>query len=75
MTPEFQTTGIEDVVTRAGGRGALAQRIGVTNQALGQWLQRGWVPAARALELEAIYGVPRVRLLKPTLAALLPDAN
>lgn len=64
-------SGIEDAIVAAGGRNPLAQQLGVTVQALCQWVQRGWVPAQRALEIERLYGVPRARLLKPELAALL----
>ena len=70
-------SGIEEAIVAAGGRSLLAQRLGVTVQALCQWVQRGWVPAQRAIEIEQLYGVPRSRLLKPALAALLaaPVAN
>lgn len=67
-------SGIEDAVALAGGQAVLARQLGVTIQALGPWVKRGWVPTQRALQIESMYGVPRVRLLKPELAALLPDA-
>jgi len=64
-------SGIDEAIVAAGGRSPLAQQLGVTVQALCQWAKRGWVPPMRAMEIEQLYGVPRARLLKPSLAALL----
>jgi DNA-binding transcriptional regulator YdaS (Cro superfamily) len=65
------TTGIELAVARAGGRRALAADLDVTEQAVGQWVMRGWVPPSRAPEIEKRYKVPRRSLLKPSLVAIL----
>lgn len=67
-------TGIDIAIERAGDRATLASKLGVTVQAVCQWVKRGWVPAGRALEIEALYGIPRADLFKPQLAAYFADA-
>lgn len=64
-------TGIKKAIELAGGANALATKLGVTHQAVYTWVQRGWVPAQRAIEIEKIFDVPRGDLFKPELAALL----
>lgn len=61
---------IDRAVERAGSRAAFAEKLGVTPQAVCQWSRRGWVPPARALEIEDLYGIPRAELMKPSLRAL-----
>ena len=65
---------IERAIERAGGRTAFAKTLGVTVQAVCQWVKRGWVPPARALEIEDLYSVPRVELMKPALRAIIQAA-
>jgi hypothetical protein len=43
-------------------------------QAVCQWVRRGWVPPARALEIEDLYAVPRVEMMKPELRAIIQAA-
>jgi hypothetical protein len=66
-------SGIQTVLAKAGSRRAFAQSLNppVTVQAVCQWIKRGWVPPARALEIEAMYGVGRALPVKPALAGLL----
>jgi DNA-binding transcriptional regulator YiaG len=40
-------TGIEKAVKLAGTQAHLATRLGVTQQAVCEWVQRGWVPEGR----------------------------
>lgn len=47
-----------------------AKVLGVTQQAVSIWIKRGYAPAARAVEIESLYGVPRVSLLSPRLRSL-----
>jgi hypothetical protein len=70
-------TGVEAAIVKAGGRRAFAASLNppISVQAVGQWVTRGWVPPARALEIEDLYGVDRVYLVKPELAVLLDDQH
>jgi len=68
-------TGILDVVVRAGSLDALADKLGVTYQAVQHWLKLGYVPLGRIPEIESIYGVPRVELMNPKYAAALAEPN
>jgi DNA-binding transcriptional regulator YdaS (Cro superfamily) len=70
-------TGIADALQQAGNQAHLAERLGVSQQAVSIWLRRGWVPVRRALEIEAQFGVPRARLISPRLADLvdLPEGG
>lgn len=64
-------TGIEKAVERADGAVPLAAKIGVSHQAVFQWIKRGWVPLSRAIQIEGTYGIPRRELLKPELVEAL----
>lgn len=76
MTQLNHSTGIADALKQAGNQVALAERLGVSQQAVSIWLRRGWVPVRRALEIEAQFGIPRARLISPRLADLvdLPES-
>ena len=63
-------TGIKKAIDIAGGANPLADKLGVSHQAVYVWLRKGWVPAQRALEIEKMFDIPRVELFKPELAAL-----
>lgn len=62
--------GIKDVVHIAGGQAALARQLGVSQQAVSKWVQRGFAPVNRVVEIEAQFGVPRHRLIDPKLRDL-----
>jgi DNA-binding transcriptional regulator YdaS (Cro superfamily) len=62
---------IERAIERAGSRAAFAESLGVTVQAVCQWVRRGWLPPARALEIEKLYAVPRAEMMKPALRAIM----
>lgn len=64
-------TGIDRAVEMADGAVPLAAKLGVTHQAVFQWIKRGWAPLQRAIQIEGIYGVPRRELLKPELVEAL----
>lgn len=70
-----QLTGIEDAITAAGTQQRLADRLGVTQQAVNKWCQRGWVPLERAAEIEAHFHIPRSRLANPKIVSLLLSAD
>lgn len=63
-------TGIEEAIETAGGQVKLAERLGVTQQAVSLWLSKGYVPTGRVVEVEALFGVPRAKLINPRLADL-----
>ena len=46
-------------ITAAGGPTALAKSLGVTYQSIDDWRRKGYVPPARAKEIEMQFGIPR----------------
>jgi DNA-binding transcriptional regulator YdaS (Cro superfamily) len=60
-------TGLARAVSAAGSISALARKLGVAHQVANRWVRRGYVPAARAIEIEVLYGVPAKELVKPSL--------
>lgn len=60
-------TGIAHAVVLAGSQKALADALGVSQQAVSEWETKGWVPLERATEIEALYGIPRVHLIDPKI--------
>ena len=56
-------TGLQSAIEAAGGVGALARALGISQPAVSTW-QR--VPAERVLSVETMTGVPR-SLLRPDL--------
>lgn len=70
------TNGIAQAIRAAGSQQKLASRLGVSQQAISAWLDRGWVPLRRAQEIEASLGIPRVTLINPRIADLvdLPES-
>ena len=61
--------GLEDAIRAAGGIGALARRLGISQPSVSNW-QR--VPAERVIAVETLTGVPRASL-RPDLYGM-PDA-
>lgn len=57
-TPRAVTT-VDLAVEKAGGATALARALGVTPQSVWDWLVKGYVPLARAKEIEMQFGIPR----------------
>lgn len=62
---------VDAAIRAAGTQVNLAQVLGVTQQAISMWRRRGWVSPLRAQEIEALYGIPRTRLMKPRLVELM----
>lgn len=52
-------------VTAHGGPVAVAAVMGVTYQAVTQWIGQGYVPLKRVPEFEIQFGVPRAQLVSP----------
>lgn len=63
-TPRAVTT-VDLAVEKAGGATALARALGVTPQSVWDWLVKGYVPLARAKEIEMQFGIPRNDLVSP----------
>lgn len=59
------TSAVDKAVEKAGSWNKLAVALGVTRQAVGQWLRQGYVPLARAKEIEMQFGIPRNNLVSP----------
>jgi DNA-binding transcriptional regulator YdaS (Cro superfamily) len=71
-----QTNGIAQAIRAAGSQQKLAKRLGVSQQAISAWLERGWVPLRRAQEIETSLGISRAKLIDPRIADLvdLPES-
>lgn len=72
---ESGITGIMDAVIHAGSQAALGRELGVTWQAVSQWLRQGYVPVGRVTQIETLYGIPRERLLNPKYVESLTPPN
>jgi DNA-binding transcriptional regulator YdaS (Cro superfamily) len=64
-------TAIRTAVDKAGGARKLAAQLSVSHQAIYEWLERGWTPPKRAVQLERKTGISRYKFMKPQLAKLL----
>lgn len=60
---DVSTTGIADAILAAGGQGALARKLGISQQAVSRWVKCGCVPIAHIVQIEAMFGVPRAKLI------------
>lgn len=71
-----QQNGVAKAIRAAGTQQKLAAQLGVSQQAVSAWLERGWVPLRRAQEIEASLGIPRSTLINPRIADLvdLPES-
>ena len=50
-----------------GSQQHLADSLNVSQAAVSKWLLRGWMPPARAREVEMLFGVSRTTLADPRL--------
>ncbi len=73
MRDVFRARGIDAAVALAGSQAKLGDQLGVTQQAVLKWVNRGFVPLTRAREIEALLGVPRSTLVDPKVLDLLSD--
>ncbi len=62
---------IEKLLRVSGGAPSIAKALKVSHQFAYVCINRGWFPAPRAKKLEALYGVPRKKLMNPELLELL----
>jgi len=63
--------GIAQAVEKAGSKRKLAEVLQVSTQAVHEWVKRGYVPPVRARQLEVMFEIPRVSLVKAELAELI----
>lgn len=70
MHAQKTMTGIAMAVKQAGTQGKLAQKLGVSQQAVSQWIDQGWVPLRRAEQIEKCFAITRVQLVDPRLIEL-----
>lgn len=64
-------SGLGEAILAAGGQGALARKLGVSQPAVSRWVKCGWVPLLHVVKVEQLFGVPRARLINPKHLALL----
>ena len=70
-----EDSGVRKAVEKAGSAAELARELGVSGQAVGIWLRQGFVPQARAQEIEMRYGIPRAELVSPKVRNLMGIAQ
>lgn len=62
---ELPNNKVTEATEKAGGVSALARVLGVTPTAVREWVNFGYVPTARAQQIEILYGIPRTELVSP----------
>ena len=67
----MRDAGLEEAIRAAGGVGALAQKIGISQPSVSNWAR---VPAERVISIEAVTGVAR-DVLRPDLYGMQPPAT
>lgn len=68
-------TGLGEAILAAGGQGALARKLGVSQPAVSRWVKCGWVPLTHVIRVEELFGVPRAKLINPKHLALIAPAE
>ena len=66
-----ETTGITKAVEAAGSQTALAELLGVKQQAVSKWQARGWAPIERARQIANAFPIPLAELLDPKIREML----
>lgn len=66
-----EPTGIGKAVTAAGSQTALAEMLGVTQQAVAKWQGRGWAPLERAKQIANAFPITLKELIDPKLREML----
>lgn len=75
MEQVVRPNAVAEAIRSAGTQEKLSEALGVTQQAVSLWLKRGFVPLRRAQEIEALFGVPRARLINPRIVDLVDLPN
>ena len=66
----MEKSGIQRACDALGGHEALADRLGVTRQAVGQWVKTGHAPVDRVWRIAELTGVARKDICDPHLVDL-----
>lgn len=64
---ETQRHTLRNLVASSGGQKQVAETLGVTQAAVSKWCVQGFVPLRRAVEIEAVFGIPRAQTANPRL--------
>ena len=59
------SSGLLEALVAAGSQTNLAKAVGVTQQAVQQWVQRGYVPISKSRLVSMLYGIPSADLVNP----------
>lgn len=65
---------LREAIDKVGGIVKFAASVGVTHQAVYAWFSKGWMPLERAVVVERLSGVDRLKLVKPSIADALAAA-
>lgn len=63
-------TRFDEAIKNANGQVELARRLGVTQQSISKWRQRGFAPLKRCDEIAQLTGVPARELMDPRVRAM-----
>jgi hypothetical protein len=74
-TKRKEVSGIDRAIAAAGSQAKIAADLGVKQQAVSIWKAKGFAPVKRAVEMEHLYGVPRVSMVSPKLLSVLDSVN
>jgi len=75
MTTATDLKGVALAVEKAGSISALARFVGVAHQVMNRWVQKGYVPLDRAVQINQEYGIPTRELVNPKLVKVLFGAD
>ncbi|MEN9936013.1 MAG: putative antitoxin of bacterial toxin-antitoxin system, YdaS/YdaT [Chloroflexota bacterium] len=70
-TKEERVAAIKEAIQRGGGIIKFAKSMGVSHQAVYNWMRRGWVPLERAVVIEAIFGIMSEQIVEPSVRSAL----
>lgn len=72
-------SGVEQAIDKAGGgtkgKQAIAELLGVTEQAINNFSRKGWFPLERARQVADVYGLPLADLVRPDIRQALLTNN
>jgi len=73
--PSIYHTAVFKAVELSGSIAELAKKLGVSRQVIYVWIRQGFVPLRRAIQIEEIFGIPRVQLIDPVLHTIFSDGT